>query len=81
MDGHEDILIPRVEKFLLNMRAKHKTLSATNSVGKILDNLKVYEVGLETIDRIYDLIDWSESHDNIKEVEAEFKELADNFWE
>lgn len=83
MDSHEDILIPRVEKFILNMRARHKTLSATleNSVAKVLDNLKTYEVGLETIDKIYELIHWSESHDNIKEVETEFKELVDTFWE
>lgn len=83
MHDHEVILIPRVEKFLLNMREKHKTLSATleNSVDKILSYLKVYEVGYDTIDKVYELIYWSESHDNIKEVEAEFKDLVDTFWE
>lgn len=83
MEGHEDILIVRTEKFLANMKLKHKLLSATfvNSVDKILGNLKDYEVGYATIEQVYDLIHWAESYDNFKEIEAEFKQLADTFWE
>ena len=82
MESHEDILLIRVEKFLVNMKDKH-TVSASfiNSIEKIINNLKVYEVGLVTIDEIYEQIHWAESHDNFKEVEAEFKTLADTFWE
>lgn len=82
MEAHEEILSIRVKKFKENMSSKH-TISATflNAMDKLTGYLDTYEVDYETIEKVYDLIYWSESHDNFKEIEAEFRNLADTFWD
>lgn len=83
MESHEDILVIRMKKFMQNMKEKFSALSATfiNATDKISSSLETYEVGYETIEKVYDLIYWAESEDSFKEIEAEFKNLADTFWD
>lgn len=83
MENHEEILLIRTEKFLVNLKNKHPVLSANfvNNLDKIMEYLNTYEIGIKTLDRLYEFIYWAESHKNIKEVETAFKELVDTFWE
>lgn len=83
VENYEDILIKRINKFVSFMENKHGKLSVglTNSVDKVRENLRVFEVVYPTIDKTTDLIYWAERHSEIKEVEIAFKDLADNFWD
>lgn len=83
MDSHEDILAERVRKFVSNMETKHKPLSAAfiNNMRKIEENLTLYLVDDLIIDRVYEQIAWAEAHDNMKEIDDEFRHLLETFWE
>lgn len=83
MESHEDILAERVRKFTSNMKDKHKPVSASfiGTMKKIEEYLTLYLVDDLIIDRVYEQIYWAEAHDNMKEIDEEFKHLLETFWE
>lgn len=81
--GLEDIElenVERIERLLVNQHGS-LTTQLTRSINNIKNNLRLYEVGKETLDEINGIMYAASLEEDLKVVEMNIKQLSDTFWD
>ncbi|MGG0667832.1 hypothetical protein ABE073_04800 [Lederbergia citrisecunda] len=79
----EDIELENVERIERLLISKHGNLSAqlVRSINNIKNNLRLYEVDKASLDIVNDVMYRASITDDVKEAEANIKQLSDTFWD